>query len=86
METSNENIITFQDAKIDLSMEYGEARRLMGLKTTNLEELQRSVIHVYITIPSDKPKWVDAYAALILELTIRQSIIMRMKLDQLLTS
>ncbi len=86
METSNENIITFQDAKIDLSREYGEARRLMGLKTTDLEKLQSSVMHVYITIPRENQRWVDAFVALINELEDRQSMIMRLKIDQLLTA
>ncbi len=86
METSDENIIMFQDAEIDLSLEYGEARRLMGLKTTNLEELQSSVTHVYITIPLENQKWVDAYIALIHELEDRQSMIMRLKIDKLLTA
>ncbi len=77
------NIIKFQDADIDLSVEYSEARRLMGLKATNLEELQRAVMHVYITIPSDMPKWADAYVALIHEIAVRQAMIMRLKLDAL---
>ncbi len=86
METSNENIITFQDSKIDLSREYGEARRLMGLKTTDLEKLQSSVMHVYITIPRENQRWVDAFVALINELEDRQNMIMRMKLDKVLAA
>jgi len=77
------NIIKFQDADIDLSLEYTEARRLMGLKSTDLEELQRSVMHVYITIPQELEEWVTAYIALISEIEDRQLMIMRLKLNAL---
>ncbi len=63
---------TFHGADIDYSKEYVEARKLMGHRDTDLDQLSYSVGLLYVNCPEDLT---THYAALLEEITTRQSMI-----------
>ena len=62
----------FNDAEIDYAQEYCEARRLMGIKGTDLDQLHSTVAHLYLQCPEDMS---TAYQSLLLEISARQSML-----------
>ena len=78
---NNAPIIKFQSADIDLSKEYAEARKMMGLKSTDLDKLYQTVAHIYICIPEEHQKWADAYLNLMAEIEMRKTMLFNMKLE-----
>lgn len=72
--------INFYGAEVNLAEEYHEAAKLKGLVTTDLDELMRTVTHIYLNIPEEQDKWAEAYLALIHEIEYRQAMMMRLKL------
>ena len=62
----------FYGATVDYRDEYVQARKLMGLKSTDLGKLQESVAFLYMHCPEHLS---EHYRALIEEITIRQSMI-----------
>jgi len=75
--------IKFQTAEINLSDEYREARKLMGNKNTDLDDLYRTVSHIYVCIPPDAEEWAEAYLNLMYEIEQRQVMVMNLKIDAL---
>ena len=67
-----ETIGTFHGTEVDFRSELVEARRLMGLKSTNLDNLTSTVAHLYLSCPEDM---IPHYIALIDEISRRQTII-----------
>jgi len=69
-----DTVIDFHGAEINLSREYCEARRLMGLKTTDLDWLYEKVAQVYLNIRDDE--WSQAYLNLMDEIQLRQRMLL----------
>lgn len=67
----------FYDAEIDIEKEYHEARELMGTVGTDLSQLYQTVLHVYLNLPTKCGKWEMAYQALLREIVMRQSILLK---------
>lgn len=72
--------IYFYDAPVNLSEEYHQARKLMGLKTTDLDDLYQTVTHIYLHI--DDEEWSTAYANLLVEIERRQEILINMRMSE----
>jgi len=62
---------SFYGAPVDYRDEYVQARKLMGLKSTDMDALLHTVGFLYLYCPEDIR---DAYASLIEEITERQSL------------
>lgn len=75
--------INFNGCDISLQNEYHEARKMMGLKTTDLDKLHTTVAHIYICIPKEHDGWAQQYLALMDEIQWRQNMLIGMKLDKL---
>ena len=71
-----EDIALFQGVATNFDTEYHEARKLMGLKTTRLEELYYNVGLMYVNAPE---KWQEAYYNLMTEIDMRMEMISRLK-------
>ncbi len=67
-----ETIGTFNDATIDYRDEYIAARKLMGQKGTDLDQLASVVAHLYLQCPDDMQV---VYQALIEEISMRQTLL-----------
>lgn len=65
----NEDIINFHGAAVNLADEYLEARRMMGLKSTDLDVLYEKVALLYL---NTNDKWNDPYLNLLWEIEDRQ--------------
>ena len=76
--------INFNGADISLSKEYHEARKMMGLKSTDLDMLYGTVSHLYICIPEEHKEWAQSYLGLMDEIQMRQSMLFSMKLNKLI--
>ncbi len=63
---------TFYGAPVDYRDEYVQARKLMGLTTTDLDALLHTVTYLYLYCPDHIS---EAYGSLIREITERQSMI-----------
>lgn len=74
---NNEDIGTFQDAEINFAEAYHDARRLMGLRTTNMENLHYNTGLLYLNAPE---KWVEPYLMLMEEIQFRINMIERMEM------
>lgn len=67
-----EKVGTFHGAEVDFAKEYCEARKLMGQKSTDLDDLSYSVGLLYLNCPEDLN---THYLALLEEITKRQAMI-----------
>ena len=79
--------INFHGAEVNLSQEYIEARKAMGLTTTDLDKLHSTVSHIYLNIPQELAagedeamNWAEAYLALLDEIEWRQNMILQREL------
>ncbi len=72
-----ETIRTFHGTEIDYAKELVEARRLMGLKSTDLDQLTSTVAHLYLNCPEDMQ---PHYIALIDEISRRQTMLVMVSL------
>jgi len=70
----------FQGAQIDYAEAYHEARRLMGLRTTDMELLHYNTMLLYLNAPAT---WSDAYLHLTDEIQTRINMIELMKMGVL---
>lgn len=77
---NSEATVNFHGAEVNLAKEYHEARKLMGLVTTDHNQLLSSVAHIYLNIPESEPEWSDAYLALMEEMELRQMIVFNMEM------
>ena len=74
---------SFHGAEIDYQAEYIEARRLMGLKSTDMDQLMEAVTLLYLNCPeSCHPH----YLALLEEIQMRQELIALGSLNSLIRS
>ena len=62
----------FNETEINYADELVEGRRLMGLKSTNLDDLLSTVAHLYLQCPQDM---VSHYIAMIEEIGRRKTMI-----------
>lgn len=76
--------INFHGATVNLSQEYCEARKQMGLTTTDLDKLHSTVSHIYLNIPEELSagpdeamNWSEMYLALMDEIEWRQNMILQ---------
>ena len=69
---NTEDMGTFHKCEVNFATEYHEARKFMGLKSTNLDDLFDKVTLLYLNTPE---KWRAPYLALIWEIEDRQLII-----------
>jgi len=65
----------FHGTTINFAEEYHAARKLMGTKGTNLDDLHYHVGLLYVNTPD---KWVDPYICLMEEITMRQNMMARL--------
>jgi len=72
--------IYFYDAPVNLSEEYHQARKLMGLKTTDLDNLYQTVTHIYLHIEDEE--WNTAYINLLSEIERRQEMLIDMRMGE----
>ena len=63
---------TFHGTEVDFAKELVEARKLMGLKTTDLDNLRSTMTHLYLSCPDDIA---PHYVAAIDELGKRQTML-----------
>jgi hypothetical protein len=67
-----ESIGMFNGTEIDYRFEYTEARKFMGLKSTDMDTLISSVGHLYLQCPEDMQ---PHFQALLEEITQRQTML-----------
>ena len=67
----------FHGCNVNFSTEYHEARKLMGLTTTNMDDLFDKVTLLYLNAPE---KWREHYLNLIWEIETRQNMLTNMRL------
>ena len=67
-----ETMGTFHGTVVDYRAELVEARRLMGLKSTDMDQLTSTVGHLYLNCPDDM---LPHYIALLDEIQKRQTLI-----------
>jgi hypothetical protein len=67
-----QTIGTFHGTEVDYAKELVEARRLMGLKSTDMSQLTSTVGHLYLNCPEDMQ---PHYLALLDEIAKRQTLL-----------
>ena len=67
-----QTIGTFNGTEIDYRFEYTEARKFMGQKSTDMNQLTSSVAHLYLQCPEDMRV---AYQSLLQEITRRKEML-----------
>ncbi len=72
--------IDFHGAPVNLSEEYHQARKMMGLKTTDLDTLYQTVTHIYVMIEDEE--WNTAYMNLLFEIGDRQNMLIDMRVSE----
>lgn len=72
-----ETIGTFNGTEIDYRFEYTEARKFMGQKGTDMDQLTSTVAHLYLQCPEDMRV---AYQALLQEIQRRREMLDLMSL------
>ncbi len=73
----NEDVGTFQDEEINFETAWLDARKLMGLRTTDLELLYYNTGLLYLNAPD---KWQNPYLVLLDEIHRRIEISYRMSM------
>ena len=73
--SNQDDMGTFHDCEVNFQTEYHEARKFMGLKTTDMDELFSKVTLLYLNAP---PKWHTPYLNLIYEIEDRQLLLARL--------
>lgn len=68
MSETNEDIGKFQGEDVNFATAYIDARQLMGLRTTDMDELFYNTGLLYINAPE---KWVKPYLMLLNEIELR---------------
>ena len=71
--------LNFHGAEVNLAKEYHQARQMMGRRSTDLNDLYRTVSHLYICIPEVHEEWAHAYYLLMGEIQQRQTLMATMK-------
>ena len=69
---NTEDIGMFQEVEIDFAEAYHDARRMMGTKGTDMDDLTYHVGLLYVNAPE---KWVEPYQMLIQEIDMRAAIL-----------
>jgi len=82
MSDTNPDIGDFQGVEINYATEYHEARKFMGTKGTDLDELFEKVILLMVNAPA---KWVMPYQSLADEITRRASMLASLDIEKLLS-
>ena len=68
MSKTNEDIGKFQGEDVNFATAYTDARKLMGLRTTDMDALYYNTGLLYINAPE---KWVNPYSMLMEEIELR---------------
>lgn len=67
-----DNMGTFHGTEIDYGKEYCEARKIMGQKDTDMDQLISTVGHLFLNCPTHLQ---DTYQSLLLEIGERQRML-----------
>lgn len=70
--------VDFYGAVVRLEDEYHTARKMMGTKGTDLNQLYRTVAHIYLNTTDDG--WADTYRALMEEIQYRERMLTMLEL------
>lgn len=74
------DVADFNGVDINFAEEYHAARKLMGTKGTNLEDLSYNTALLLVSAPE---KWVEPYQNLIHEIEMRGILLQQVELDKL---